>query len=472
MLMQWVMAAVSCVSLFGAALASAQDRPNVLILIADDMTWSDLGYEGNQDVRTPNLDRLRTESMHLRRMFTSAAMCSPARHALYTGLYPVRSGAYPNHTNVYEGTESLFTVLKARGYRVGLQNKQHVGPPSSFPYEHIQRADDLTETKEFITRDIAQPWLFVYASSDPHSPWNRGPRASYDPSVLTIPPYLYNNETTRGLLADYYAEISKFDEQVGRLLGLLEQTGQVDETLVLFVSEQGSSFPYGGKWSLYDNGIRVSTLVRWPGRVEMGSVSDALLQYVDVAPTILEAVGIASESIDVGCPDAFGETGFDGRSFLDVLTGEAETARDYVFAEHTTVGVNGYLEPYPMRAVRDTRYKLIRNLAPENTYTIKGIHRVEPLQSWRDDAESDAELAARVRWLYERPADELYDLETDPYETNNRADDPTLANVRARLRDRLDRWMAQQGDNGLETELRAKSRQPGRRDRSSNRRDR
>ncbi|MCA9068579.1 MAG: sulfatase [Planctomycetaceae bacterium] len=439
--------------------AHAGDRPNFLLMIADDMTWSDLGYEGNREVHTPHLDKLRTESLNLRGMFTPATTCSPSRHALYTGLYCVRAGAYPNHTRLYNGTKSLFTFLKEAGYRVALQNKRHVGPAASFPFEYIPGADDLTETEAFIRRDDNQPWLLVYASNDPHGPWTRGPRKLYDPKKLTIPPYLHDNDTTRELLAHYYAEISKFDSQVGNLMKLLDTCGQANDTLLMFVSEQGSSFPYGGKWSVYDNGIRVSTLVRWPGKVKPGSQSQALMQYVDVAPTFLEAAGTDPTKLDVGCPDANGETGFDGKSFLDVLTGERDQFREYVFSQHTTVGINGYKEPYPMRVVRDARYKLILNLAPENTYFIGGIHKGQPIESWQEDAKSDSKLAARVEWLSKRPGEELYDLQTDPHEMKNLAEDPKFSETKSRLRKQLDVWMAQQGDKGMETELKAKTRQ-------------
>ena len=441
----------------------AADRPNFLLMIADDMTWRDLGFEGNRELHTPNLDQLSRESLHLRRMFAPATTCSPVRHALYTGLYPVRSGAFPNHTRVYDGTKSVFTLLKQAGYRVALENKSHVGPPASFPYESIAGADDLTQTEAFIRRDKQQPWLLAYCSNDPHGPWTRGPRTLYDPAKLTVPPYLHDNPTTREQLAAYYAEVTQFDSQVGNLLKLLDQSGQADDTLVMFLSEQGSSFPYGGKWSVYDNGIRVSTLVRWPGKVQPGTASDALIQYVDVVPTFLAAAGVEPSTVDVGCPDAHGQTGFDGRSFLDVLTGKADTFRPYVFAQHTTVGIIGYQEPYPMRAVRDDRYKLILNLAPHNTYSISGIHRGQPIESWQEDAKNDAELAARVQWLFKRPGEELYDLETDSYERNNLADDPHYESVKTRLRSQLDQWMTQQGDKGLATELIAPSRQsPGR----------
>lgn len=432
-------------------------RPNFLIIIADDLCWRDLGYEGNMDIRTPNLDKLRTESMHLRGMFNPATTCSPTRHALYTGLYPIRSGAFPNHTRVYDGTKSLFTHLKDAGYRVALQNKEHVGPKPSFPYEHIEGADDLTETKAFLSRDAAQPWFMVYASNDPHGPWTRGPK--YDPAKVTVPPYLHDNKITRELLAAYYGEISKLDEQVGALLKLLDDTQQAENTLVLFVSEQGSSFPFGGKWSVYDNGIHASALVRWPGKVKPGSTSQALLQYVDVPPTFLEASGVDPTKVDVGCPDANGATGFDGRSFLTVLRGETDTFREHVFAQHTTLGTNGALEAYPMRMVRDTRYKLVRNLAPENTYTIGGIHKGQPIESWQADAESDYKLADRVKWLFKRPGTELYDLESDPLEMKNLADDPEFANIKGRLQKELDAWVAQQGDKGMVTENLASTRQ-------------
>jgi N-sulfoglucosamine sulfohydrolase len=137
-----------------------------------------------------------------------------------------------------------------------------------------------------------------------------------------VPPYLHDNGTTRGLLAAYYAEITQFDTQVGNLLKLLDDSGQADNTLVMFLSEQGSSFPYGGKWSVYDNGIRVSTLVRWPGKVKPGT-QRCLDSIRRRRPDVSRRRRLDPSTVDVGCPDAHGKTGFDGRSFLDVLTGES-----------------------------------------------------------------------------------------------------------------------------------------------------
>lgn len=448
-------------ALFAAAPPAEPARPNFLLIIADDLNGSDLGCTGSPDVKSPHIDRLASESMGLRRMFTPAPTCSPLRHALYTGLFPIRSGAYPNHTMAYDGTRSIFGHLRERGYRVGLQNKSHVVPAASFPYEVISPdADDAAAFRRFISRDARQPWLAVFASSDPHSPWDRGPRDLYDPARITVPPYLHDNAVTRRNLAAYFAEISALDRQVGDCLAALDATGQRENTVVIFLSEQGSSFPYGGKWSLYDTGIRGAVFVRWPGRIRAGSSSDALIQYVDVAPTLLEAAGIDPLTIDTGCPDADGKRGFDGKSFLPLLLGKTGGFRDVVFAQHTTVGINGYKQPYPIRAARDARHKYIRNLAPENTYDIAGIHRGEIIESWQADARDNPVLAARVAWLFRRPAEELYDLDADPLETRNLAGDPALGAVKAKLGAALDAWMRQQGDKGMETELAALSRQP------------
>lgn len=440
------------------ALPATSAQPNFLLIVADDLCWRDLGYQGHPDVKTPHIDKLASEGLRLDGMFSPAATCSPLRHTLYTGLYSIRSGAYPNHTRVYDGTKSIFTHLKEMGYRVALQNKSHVGPEASFPYEHLPGADNLTETAAFLRRDTQQPWLLAYCPNDPHSPWTRGPR-NYDSAKITVPPYMHDNAVTRQRLANYLSEVTRLDVLVGNLMKLLAETGQATNTVVLFVSEQGCSLPYGGKWSLYDTGVRVSAIVRWPGWVRAGSRSTALVQYVDVAPTFIELAGGAPAKSDTGCPDADGKRGFDGRSFVALLQGKTDKFRDHVFSQHTTVGVHGYKEPYPSRMARDARYKLIRNLAPTNTFSIGGIHRGEPLASWQADAKTDPKLAARVAWLFKRPGEELYDLETDPFEMKNLAADPKFATIKARLQKELDAWMRQQGDKGLETELLARTRQ-------------
>ena len=445
--------------LMSITLGQAAERPNFLLIIADDLCYRDLGFVGNKDVHSPNIDKLASEGLHLTNMYSPATTCSPTRHALYTGLYCVRAGAYPNHTQVYDGTKSIYTHLKEIGYRVALQNKSHVGPAPSFPYEFIKGADDLTKTKAFMTRKGDQPWMLTFASDDPHGGWTRGPRERYDETKITIPPYLHDNAFTRKILADYYAEISMLDSQVGKLMKLLDDTNQRENTVVVFISEQGSSFPYGGKWSLYDNGIRATTVIRWPGHIKPGSVNAALTQYVDIPPTFLALAGVDPTTIDTGCPDATGYRGFDGRNMASVWEGKTQTFRDYIYCQHTTVGMIGFKEPYPMRAVRDSRYKYIRNLAPNNRFEVSLLHKGRMIESWQKDAASDAKLATRVEWLFHRTEEELYDLDNDPYEVHNLASIPMHQETKTRLNKALNAWLIQQGDKGMETEMLAKTRQ-------------
>ncbi|MCY4531030.1 MAG: sulfatase-like hydrolase/transferase [Gammaproteobacteria bacterium] len=160
---------------------SSDSKPNILIILADDLHWRDLGITGNPDVYSPNINQLARDGMRLNGFFASSAVCSPLRHALYTGLYPIRSGAYPNHTMVDPETRSVFHHLKGLGYRVGLLGKTHISPAVAFPFENISsRTDEIDEAAAFFNQDEQQPWFMVFASNEPHAPWRSGPRERYD----------------------------------------------------------------------------------------------------------------------------------------------------------------------------------------------------------------------------------------------------------------------------------------------------
>ncbi len=173
------------------------------VLLADDQTWSSSGAYGNADVKTPNLDRLAAQGMRFDAAFTATAMCAPTRQQLYTGLYPVRSGAYPNHAWVKPGTRSLVHLFRDLGYRVGLTGKTHIGPPESFPFEVIGSARDgdlvevdLEAAARFIARDPAQPFFLVVASNSPHEPWTHGDASGFDRAALSVPGWLADTPQT------------------------------------------------------------------------------------------------------------------------------------------------------------------------------------------------------------------------------------------------------------------------------------
>lgn len=448
--------------------SATSDKPDIVLFIADDMAWHDCQPYGSPIVQTPNMAKLAAKGMCFDAMFTSTAMCAPTRQQLYTGLFPVRNGAWPNHSWVYDGTKSLVHHLRSLGYRVGLLGKQHYGPPASFPFEFLggihhdggQGTDlALDKSEPFITRDRRQPYCLIVAANQPHSPWNRTvPGLSYNPVDIKVPPSLIDCPVTRRLLCRYYAEITYVDDQLGRCMDTVERLGRPENTLFIFTSEQGNSFPFGGKWTCYDTGLKTAFIVCWPGKVKPAARTSAMTQYVDVVPTLIEAAGGKVSDVDPGRPDAKGNSGFDGRSFLEVLLGKTSTFRDYVYGVHTSRGIINGPQAYPIRSVRSGRYKYIWNLNWTAQFT-NAATRGEPIVSWRNLAKDNPDIAARVRFYQYRPEEELYDLQDDPWELNNRAGDQSLAPIKTELRKKLLDWMEQQGDKGMDTEMQALFRQ-------------
>ena len=279
----------------GGALGKAMksERPNFLFILADDCTYRDIGCYGGQGY-TPNIDRLAGEGMRFSHSFGAAPMCSPARHNIYTGLYPVKSGAYPNHAYAKAGTKSIVHYLKPLGYRVGLSGKRHIATKEVFPFEYLAgyKNPDMKAVDGFVAGAKAEgePFCLFACSNEPHTPWNKGDVSRYKTDKLKLPPYLVDTAETREGYAKYLAEITYLDGQVGELLGVLDKHGFKENTLVIFTSEQGCSLPFG-KWTCYDTGLQNAFVARWPGRIKADSVSGAMIEYVDVVSTFVEAAG-------------------------------------------------------------------------------------------------------------------------------------------------------------------------------------
>lgn len=443
----------------------AAKQPNIVLIVADDLTFRDIEPYGSSQVRTPNLARLAKEGMCLDNMFTASAMCNPSRQQLYTGLYPVRNGAYPNHSQVYPGTKSVAHHLQALGYATALLGKRHYGPAASFPFEYLGGRDhdggegqdiDLQLAAGFMKRSSGKPYFLVVTSNQPHGPLNRGNQAAYPVSKVKVPAGMVDTKETRRELANYYAEISYLDSLVCVCLNLVEQSGEKDNTIVLFTSEQGSGFPFA-KWTCYDSGLKTAFIARWPGQIKAGSRSGAMAQYVDVVPTLIELAGGDPASLNTGRKDARGQAGFDGQSFKKVLLGQSGQLRSYVFGVHTTRGIIKGSEAYPIRSARSGKYLYIRNLnhrqAFSNVVTNGALFR-----SWMETGKPLDK--ARAQWYVQRPAEELYDVEKDPYQLSNLAGQAALQAVQQELKAQLAAWMQQQGDKGLETEMLAYTRIP------------
>lgn len=433
--------------------AIATERPNVLVILADDCTFNDLPVYGGQNAKTPSLNQLASESLVFNRAYLCSAMCQPCRAELYSGQYPMRNGCAWNHSASRPTTKSLPHYLGQLGYRVGLAGKVHVSPQRAFPFEPVAGYDkscvrnptkphDVTAATEFMKRDASQPFCLVVALVEPHVPWVMGDASIYPPNKIVLPSNIADTQQTREDFGRYLAEISYMDGQVGELLEALESTGLADDTLVLFSSEQGSQFP-GCKWTNWDTGVHTALMARWPNRIGAGERTDALVQYADIAPTVLDACG--------GDPE---KHSFDGASFLRVLDDPSAKHRSFVFGMH-----NNFPEgpPYPIRSVSDGTYRYIRNLTPNATYIekhlmgIKGEGRLNNPYwgTWIWDSASNPTTYHLVQRYMHRPAEQLYCLDDDPYEMEDLAEHSDHAEIKKKLSNELDRWMREQGDPGI-----------------------
>ena len=427
-------------------------KPNMVFIIADDCTFRDIGCYGGQ-AKTPNIDKLAKQGMRFTRCFQAAPMCSPTRHNIYTGLYPVKSGAWPNHTRAYPHVKSIVHHLKPLGYRVTQTGKTHINPREVFPFENF--GGGKNPDMKYIDRLFAEtakggkPFCLFACSNEPHSPWNKGDASAYPADKVKLPPYIVDTPRMRSDFSNYLAEITYYDSQVGEIVELLGKHGLSENTLLMVVSEQGNGFPFA-KWTCYDHGLQSAMIVRWPNKVKAGSVTDAMVEYVDVASTFIDAAG--------GQP----VSPVDGRSFLPVLRGKADTHKEHVFGIMTTRGIINGTDAYAIRSVRDTRYKLILNLNHKSKFT-NACTKSPAFQSMVAKAAAGDATAKRLVHAYQhRPAVELFDMEKDPLEMNNLSGNTDYQKHVTRLRAKLEGWMKTQGDQGVETELKARERQGGR----------
>jgi len=424
-------------------------QPNIVFIIADDCTFRDIGCYGGQ-AKTPHIDKLATQGLRFTRCFQAAPMCSPTRHNIYTGLYPVKSGAWPNHTRTYPHVKSIVHHLRPLGYRVTQTGKTHINPRTVFPFENF--GGGKNPDMKYIDRLFAEtakggkPFCLFACSNEPHSPWNKGDASKYPPAKVKLPPYIVDTPRMRKDFSDYLAEITYYDSQVGEIVGLLDRHGLADNTLVMVVSEQGNGFPFA-KWTCYDHGLQSAMIVRWPGKVKAGAVTDAMVEYVDVTPTFIDAA--SGQAVK----------GLDGKSFLPVLRGETQTHKQHVFGIMTTRGIINGTDAFAIRSVRGTRYKLILNLNHESKFT-NACTQSPAFQSMVVKAAAgDATAKRLVHAYHHRPAAELFDMKTDPLEMTNLAGQTDLKKVETSLRAKLAAWMKAQGDEGVATELKAKERQ-------------
>jgi len=425
------------------------ERPNILFCISDDQSWLHTGIWGDKMVKTPNFDRVAREGVLFRHAFCCAPSCTPSRSGILTGQEIWRLeqggtlfGTLPAKFEVYPD------LLERAGYHVGFTRKGwspgRVRPggrernPAGPRYENFE---------QFLkARPQGKPFCFWFGSSDPHRgyEWQSGVKSGMKLEDVVVPACLPDSEEVRTDICDYYWEIQKFDREVGQILKMLEERGELEKTLVVITSDNGMPFPRA-KATLYDLGVRMPLAIRWPAKVKGGRVVDDFVSLSDIAPTFLEAAGVE-------VPEEM-----TGRSLIALLlsgkSGTVEPSRDRVF---TAIERHAWCRPdgigYPSRAIRTHRWLYIRNYEPDrwsagdpdfNSPHQGGYGDIDngPTKTYMMQHKDNPNVAPRFQLGFgKRPAEELYDVINDPDQIRNLAADSAFAEVKKKLRDQLEQY--------------------------------
>jgi N-sulfoglucosamine sulfohydrolase len=454
--------AASLVLLLLAPVTALAGPPNLVLIMAEDLSPR-MGVYGDPVADTPNIDGLAAQGVRYARAFTTAGVCAPSRAAILMGVHQDRWGA--GHMRAYKGGyvavppadwKGFPELLRAQGYWVTNNGKTDVqmsttmqgafGGPSSLWDDG--GADDWRGRAEgqpffaYITLGIThegQLWptwnagSWMQALTIPLRWWShRQWVGETDPRAVAVPPYYPDTPTVRADIARHYNNIAAMDRQVAGILAKLEEDGVADETIVVFTTDHGDGLPRAKRW-LYDSGLHIPLVVRWPGQLPAGEVREELVSGVDFAPTFLDLAGAEVPAH------------MEGR----VLVGpRREPAPDVVFAARGRIDES----PDAVRAVRDARFKYIRNLMPDQPYVLPSAYRDNmPMTKEMHALAAAGELEGPPTLWYRqrRDPEELYDTATDPHEIVNLAGDPAHEETQARLSAVLDAWLARAPDLGL-----------------------
>ena len=439
-------------------------RPNFVLITADDMNWDAVGAFGcPTEGTTPHIDRLAAEGLRFKHGHVTIAVCQPSRSALMTGRYPHLSGGEGFYHLRYEGVPILPAILRDVGYDVGILGKvTHSTPYQAFQWDMARDQSHLGQgrnpevyyqyAKNFVQDAIAgdRPFFLMANSHDPHRPFYGNdkpewygeldppavpPSCTFAPEEVIVPGFLPDIPDVRLEIAEYYNSVRRCDDTVGRLLDVLDEAGVAENTLVMFLSDNGMAFPFA-KTNCYLNSTRTPWVVRWPAVVQAGRVdAKHFMSGIDYLPTVLDAIG-------VDIPD-----GVNGKSLLPVLRGTEQAGCEQVFTQfHQTSARRNY----PMRCVQNTRFGYIFNPWSDGERALR--NESQSGRSWQameEAAASDSELAVRNHLFTYRVLEEFYDFANDPNALNNLIDDPNYADEIQDLRNALEAWMVETDDPAL-----------------------
>ena len=429
-----VLLLLACATLLLAA-AENPVRPNIVWIVGEDL-GPELGCYGDTNAITPNIDRLAREGTRFTRAFTHAPVCAPSRSGLITGQYPTTTGAHHMRSELIAPPRTFTSHLRDAGYTVAWPGK------TDFNFKIPK--DAFTTTSNWMRQPPREPFFAYINFTVSHESQIRAnarqtrsnlarlqPGEFRDPAKMVLPPYHPDTPETRRDLANYYNLATAVDYSTGDVLAWLDRTGLASNTVVIFFGDHGRGLPRSKRW-VYDSGIRVPLVVRWPGHLRPGTVREDLVAFVDFAPTMLALAGVKTP------------TNYPGQIFLGPQTAPE---RKYIFAARDRMDE----APDRIRAVRSKDFKYIRNFRPELPYAqrIDYMELMPTMRVWRQmNYDGKLDDVQRQFFRLTKPAEELYDLRNDPHEIRNLATQKKHAPVLRELRAALEQWMADTGDLG------------------------
>ena len=403
---------------------SVEDRPNFIFYLADDQDKLDYGTYGNPNVDTKAVDKLASEGIKFNNFYTGQAICAPTRSQIFTGKYPVKNGCFVNHIGVKPNTETIISYLENEGYEVVLAGKSHVKPNSVFKWSKFldlikignskQRYLPISKIDNYLSK-VDKPFCLIIASTFPHGPYPKSNDYT-NQDIFKLP---YTGKNIPSYKTGYYQNIKEDNYQINDILNIVDKHNLKNNSLFVYAADHGIS----GKWGLSEQGLKAPFIVRWPEMIKPNIQSDVILSFVDVVPTFLDIIG-AQVSKDI-----------DGLSFYKTLLGDENEIHDYIYGVSTMQNIQK-CKVFPSRMIREKQYKYIKNF--------------NSLEVFKDNMGENEiinkfiEIGARS--FPDKPYEELYDLEKDPFQKNNLAKDNKHLQVKNSLELALEKWMISQDD--------------------------
>lgn len=426
-------------AMFGLNMSAQNNKPNVIIFIADDVSFDDFGCYGNKQVQTPNIDKLAASGIRFNNFYLTASSCSPSRNSIITGRYPHNTGAAELHTQPPVDMVSFPETLKNNGYYTVSSGKFHMGDYArrgfEVIHENVSEVGNGGEEKwmsAVTDRPKDKPFFMWFAAFDAHREWGQNDFSGiHKPEELEPPFYLADGMKTKTDIAAYYDEIKRFDHHIGQIVVELKRQKVLDNTLIIVMADNGRPFPHS-KTRVNDRGMKTPFLVHWPKKNKKSAISNSLVSVIDIAPTILDIVGIEAPNQ------------FQGKSFRKIMAKPQNEFRNFVFAEHNWHDYEAH-----ERMVRDKNYMYILNsrpffpqLGPTDAVGSPSYEELVEIKKKGQITEIQAEI-----FVNPRPQEEFYDVNADPFQFNNLACNTEYAVEMERLRKVLQNWMNETGDN-------------------------